>query len=1395
MIIDSPIISGSYAATGSLNQVGNVTITGSLTVTGPIIGALTGSVDSASFATTASYVSPNTQINTASFAITASYVSPNTQITSASFATTASYASTVDYNNTVVTSSFAVTASYVSPNTQINTASFAITASYVSPNTQINSASFATTASYALTSSYADTASYSVSSSYSLTASYADTASYVATASSALTSSFLKGQEIYVNDIYPTTGNSQNRIFTENVNSGFGGIGDTVIYTSISDINLYAGAGTRAVKVTGSLDVTNGITGSLSGTASYSANSNLLDGLDSSVFTPTGSFNEFSSSILSYTSSTDNRLGSLETASGSAINRLNAIENKTGSYATTGSNTFVGGQYFSSSFNPTGFTTTASLYTDGGLRVTRDAYISGTLYLNNVTVFGTQSVAYISSSQLNIGTNIITVNTDTPSVRFGGLAVYDSGSTSLTGSILWDSQDNQWIYSNPSGSTYDSAMFLVGPRNSGVLGNESGINCNFLSKGNGMHHMTSSGIFEDGSRTCFYGTSFISSSGTACFASSITSLSNNFITTTNAYTTQGTVSYNDTRGLILRAKTGTVYDYAVYSAAESAMIVNPTGTNTISFLSGDVGIGTASPSHLLHARKDQNSYTWARIENQADNSSAYAGLQLGAYGNSWGLAIGSSLANGNSLNFLIDAGGANTSKLTLFATGIACFASTICSPTLVINNQTNISPDANGTGQLMIQGNGYQGYTALDATAMYIGHNSQIRNLTFQTNETNRLTINGDGISCFACQICAPQICSTYIGASCYLEGVLKAGVRGCFVTSIAAIPHIYYSERFPNDASGTFPFNQYGELIFQGGTRVGYNAGFSFVTGTADTGTATVSVKARIFESGVACFACTVCAPTAIIAGAVGIGVTSPTQCLEVSGIIKSSGASNSIMFTNRNCSTATWEWYSQGTPGSGFAGLYKNHNTSGTPLVVSDNGNVGIGCISPGAQLVVYGACNGDTTLHVQNGSVSGKISFSNNTANAIYGGGWWGYMGYSSATYHLFGQCIVTPKLHIGTPDGCGLILQYGANSGYAGISTDAANNLIFKAYIGTEYMRIRCDGNVGIGTTSPNETLDVNGTIQVRGSSLGYATTQCVGMLDFYASATRLLSFGGNSTTCGCFRFYSAGQNNNGGSDVATISGGGVACFRGAVCAPRLFLTNNSTAAVLSITNADSTNDAGVRGLAIITDRLRFGVSPVTSTYGAIATNGTNSGITFVTYDNSWSERLRIECTGIVNFYCQICVPKTITNGTALFRTEIPTQGYFFSIQQNIGGCGLSAQAGGDYVHIKTNITKDDRMVGFNVRGYMYAPDPVDTDIAFYTYSPVSYVYSVSIYEKSYTGWNYCLYYSGDNKVVLVVQGSGTYGGFVLTGINTARYNQMGEMCILGVAHATCWCAQF
>ena len=176
--------SGGSAVAQTLNDLSDVIITTPTQYQALVYDSgnwINGTPVSASFATTASYVSPNTQIFSSSFATTASYVSPNTQIFSSSFATTASYASTVNYNNTVITSSFAVTASYVSPNTQIYTSSFAITASYVSPNTQIFTSSFAITASYASTVDYNNTVA---------TASFASTASYVSPFTEIYTSSF-----------------------------------------------------------------------------------------------------------------------------------------------------------------------------------------------------------------------------------------------------------------------------------------------------------------------------------------------------------------------------------------------------------------------------------------------------------------------------------------------------------------------------------------------------------------------------------------------------------------------------------------------------------------------------------------------------------------------------------------------------------------------------------------------------------------------------------------------------------------------------------------------------------------------------------------------------------------------------------------------------------------------------------------------------------------------------------------------------------------------------------------------------------------------------------------------------------------------------------------------------
>ena len=142
------------------------------------------------------------------------------------------------------------------------------------------------------------------------------------------------------------------------------------------------------------------------------------------------------------------------------------------------------------------------MYTDGGIRATKTSYFSSSVYIGgDLIIFGSQSVNYITSSQLNIADNIITVNTSSPAVRFGGIAVQDSGSlaTGLTGSLLWDSQNNHWIYTNPSGSSYSGGMLISGPRNTGSMGDEQGTTFNALMKGMGGDHITSSGIFESSS--------------------------------------------------------------------------------------------------------------------------------------------------------------------------------------------------------------------------------------------------------------------------------------------------------------------------------------------------------------------------------------------------------------------------------------------------------------------------------------------------------------------------------------------------------------------------------------------------------------------------------------------------------------------------------------------------------------------------------------------------------------------------------------------------------------------------------------------------------------------------------------------------------------------------------
>jgi hypothetical protein len=110
-----------------------------------------------------------------------------------------------------------------------------------------------------------------------------------------------------------------------------------------------------------------------------------------------------------------------------------------------------------------------SFDTYGPTHIHNDLYVSG-----NLSILGSGSVVHISASQVDIGTNIINLNTYAPFERFAGLAVYDSGSNAgVTGSLLWDSTNNVWVYSNPDQSgNVASARLISGPLNTGSIGDE-----------------------------------------------------------------------------------------------------------------------------------------------------------------------------------------------------------------------------------------------------------------------------------------------------------------------------------------------------------------------------------------------------------------------------------------------------------------------------------------------------------------------------------------------------------------------------------------------------------------------------------------------------------------------------------------------------------------------------------------------------------------------------------------------------------------------------------------------------------------------------------------------------------------------------------------------------------
>jgi hypothetical protein len=421
-----------------------------------------------------------------------------------------------------------------------------------------------------------------------------------------------------------------------------------------------------SLSVTGSLIVTNGVIGTVNG-VDIQIFSSSISQVVTNIQTATGSQDGRLTSIESFTSSVSTtntftasatlRLNDLETKSASVDTtnttqntRLTNLEEKTGSLATTGSNTFYGQQVF-----------------------------SGSLYVqDNLIVQGSSSLQNITASAVSIGTNIVYLNTDTPAVRFAGLTVQDSGSSAgVTGSMLWDSLCNRWIYSNPSTIGYSGGMLLSGPRTQ-TLGTEPTLTCNYIAKSGGGDHLYDSCIQDINGVVTIGGT--LCTSGIICSTNlEIKQSSNNrlvidCVNTANEPRISSLDSANNPQYLTINS-----YDLKIKTNCGEALRIN----DTKQFIVGTTSMAYANS--IGYVAGFMSDFT-----GQSVVSIARKGQTLASQGMFIGIDSTSSYF-WNRDNVGIQLGTNDTTKMTIACTGQAIFACTVCAPQYITTQGSSVS--------------------------------------------------------------------------------------------------------------------------------------------------------------------------------------------------------------------------------------------------------------------------------------------------------------------------------------------------------------------------------------------------------------------------------------------------------------------------------------------------------------------------------------------------------------------------------------------------------------------------------------------------------------------------------------------------------------------------------